>query len=115
MWGSTREIAHDPRVVHVRARAAQAYPSRTHGDSVVGTRKEGRFPACRPSDGRLDGGPGQPARPPPTAVKGTATDPFARQAHRPAIHPDTCSRQAIRFFSLERVFGATFRKQLPLS
>lgn len=37
-----------------------------------------------------------------------------RQGRSP-IHLIACPRKAIREFSLERVFGATFRNQLPLS
>ena len=47
--------------------------------------------------------------------EGYNNEPICPPDRASAIHPDTPSRQVIRDFSLERVFGATFRKQLPLS
>ncbi|GAA2462567.1 hypothetical protein GCM10010388_63010 [Streptomyces mauvecolor] len=58
------------------------------------------------------------AKRPTPAVKGTVMDRIAvrrapnRDSH---IHPPAGLRSAFCDFSLERVFGATFRKQLPLS
>src|SRR5690606_13568930 len=63
-------------------------------------------------DGRL--GPRRAGRGHRLGGESTAMIPFVRQAARQPIHLDSKSRATIRDFSLERVFGATFRKQLPL-
>ncbi len=49
-----------------------------------------------------------------SAVKSTTNGPFVRQEVRRPIHLGERTRATIRDFSLERVFGATFRKHLPL-
>ncbi|CAM5724463.1 hypothetical protein SVIOM342S_03181 [Streptomyces violaceorubidus] len=43
-----------------------------------------------------------------------SNEPFCPPSATVAIHPDMQDERAIRVFSLERVFGATFRKLLPL-
>src|SRR5687767_4764166 len=49
-----------------------------------------------------------------SAVKSTTIGPFVRRGAWRPIHLSERLRTTIRDFSLERVFGATFRKQLPL-
>ena len=115
----SRRSVQVPRTTHPRAHApARSRHTGACGDTVGaagrgrGTTAQMRGPA--PSNGKSDGRLGRHPRGCHHGGEEYSNERFCPSGTAVAIHPDTQSRRAIRLFSLERVFGATFRKLLPL-